>query len=75
MTQLPSRSENAVERDPDVLKVGNGNFLVEGRSKDWYVVSTEELECSCPDYEYRNQICYHIRAAAIKDERDEVTCI
>lgn len=72
---LPQRTKRAIERDPDVLKVSDGNFLVEGRSRDWYAVNTTELECTCPDSTIRGEVCYHLRAAALKDARGDVELV
>lgn len=74
-SELPKRTRNALDRDPDVLKVDAENFLVEGRSKDWYTVDLGSMECSCPDHVHRGSVCYHMRAAALKDERGETVSV
>ena len=73
MPSLPERTRKAVERDPDVIRVDDGLFLVESFSAkagyetdEWYQVSFGEWSCTCADYEVRGNQCYHIRAAILK---------
>lgn len=72
---IPKRTQRAIERDPEVIRVGGGLFLVKssGRRspKDYYEVDTKELTCECPDANVRGEVCYHLRAAVIKDARGE----
>lgn len=71
MSTLPTRSERSL--DLEVQEV-DGLYVVESQSRDKpYVVDLngEDSSCTCPDHEYRNVICKHIRAAAIKEERGE----
>lgn len=67
---LPQRTERALERDPDVLKVSDDLFLVESSGNrsdsEWYQVDLGGWSCQCPDYEMRGEKCYHLRAAIIK---------
>jgi len=70
---IPDRSERAVEMEARVFKVGEALYLVHSKNSDsYYNVDLNELECECPDYEYRGEICKHQRKAAIADENGEV---
>lgn len=73
---LPTRSKKALERNPEVIQLEETLFLVKSSGhyspKDWYEVDTEALTCECPDANTRGEVCYHLRAAAIKQERGEV---
>lgn len=73
---MPKRTQRAIERDPEVIRLNDGLFLVKssGRRspKDYYEVDTDELTCECPDNNARGEVCYHLRAAALKDARNEV---
>lgn len=75
MTDLPDRTQRALGLE--VIEVSSGNFLVESQSsdEDWYSVVIHGLahvECGCADRRYRENICKHLRAAAIASETHEI---
>lgn len=72
---LPERTKRALKRDPQVLRLDDSLFLVESHSKsekEWYEVSLEDWDCDCPDYKFRGNRCYHLRAAIIKSAQGQV---
>lgn len=74
MNDLPKRTRKALDQDPEVIRLDEEHFLVRsGSTEEYYNVDLGERSCECADHEYRNSICKHQRAAALKDARGEVT--
>lgn len=76
---MEQRTVRALERNPTVLKLSPTLFLVEasgeGSPKDWYEVDLDDWTCDCPDHRNRGEMCYHIRAAIIKEANCETHAI
>lgn len=63
---MDDRSRRARTERMAVRPLGRGRYEVEGHSGNVYLVDLDRSVCTCPDHEFRDARCKHLRRVAIE---------
>lgn len=63
---LEDRSARAWTEAMAVRPIGRGRYAVESQSGETYLVDLPRSSCTCPDHEFRDERCKHLRRVAIE---------